>query len=310
MKNIVRTLLIVVVVALVVVVANGVYVLPEGSQAVVTQFGRPVGEPVTEAGLKFKLPFVQDVTYFDKKILIWDGDPNQIPTRDKTFVFIDASARWRIVDPLRFMQSVHNETRAQSILDDVIDGTIRDFVNQNNLVEFIRSSDWEQQAVQASILEPTEIEQVTLGRDKITTMIFERASTVVEQYGIELVDVMLKRVNYIDTVQKRVYDRMISERKRIAADLRSQGEGKKAEILGKMQRELMEIGSGAVKEAQSIKGQADGQAAAIYATAYNRDREFYAFYKTLETYGETMGENTRLVISSDSPFYRYLKTLR
>jgi membrane protease subunit HflC len=309
-KNIVRTLLIVVVVALVVVVANGVYVLPEGSQAVVTQFGRPVGEPVTEAGLKFKLPFVQDVTYFDKKILIWDGDPNQIPTRDKTFVFIDASARWRIVDPLRFMQSVHNETRAQSILDDVIDGTIRDFVNQNNLVEFIRSSDWEQQAVQASILEPTEIEQVTLGRDKITTMIFERASTVVEQYGIELVDVMLKRVNYIDTVQKRVYDRMISERKRIAADLRSQGEGKKAEILGKMQRELMEIGSGAVKEAQSIKGQADGQAAAIYATAYNRDREFYAFYKTLETYGETMGENTRLVISSDSPFYRYLKTLR
>ena len=310
MKNIVRTLLIVVVVALVVVVANGVYVLPEGSQAVVTQFGRPVGEPVNEAGLKFKLPFVQDVTYFDKKIQIWDGDPNQIPTRDKTFVFIDASARWRIVDPLRFMQSVHNETRAQSILDDVIDGTIRDFVNQNNLVEFIRSSDWEQQVVQASILEPTEVEQVTLGRDKITAMIFERASTVVEQYGIELVDVMLKRVNYIDTVQKRVYDRMISERKRIAADLRSQGEGKKAEILGKMQRELMEISSGAVKEAQSIKGKADGQAAGIYAAAYNRDREFYAFYKTLETYGETMGENTRLVISSDSPFYKYLKTLR
>ena len=310
MKNIVRTLLIVVVVALIVVAANGIYVLPEGRQAVVTQFGRPVGDPVTEAGLKFKMPFVQDVTYFDKKILIWDGDPNQIPTRDKTFVYIDASARWRIVDPLRFMQSVHNETRAQSILDDVIDGTIRDFVNQNNLVEFIRSSDWEPQAIQASILEPTEIEQVTLGRDKITAMIFERASKVVEQYGIELVDVMLKRVNYIDTVQKRVYDRMISERKRIAADLRSQGEGKKAEILGKMQRELMEISSGAAKEAQGIKGKADAQAAAIYAGAYNRDREFYAFYKTLETYRETMGENTRLVISSDSPFYKYLKTIR
>lgn len=310
MKNIVRTFLIVVVVALLVVVANSAYILPEGQQVVVTQFGRPVGGAISDAGLKFKLPFVQDVTFFDKKILIWDGEPNQIPTSDKTFVFIDASARWRIVDPLRFMQSVHDETRAQSILDDVIDGTIRDFVNQNNLVEFIRSSDWKQQAAQTRILESTEIEQVTLGRDKITAMIFERASKVVEQYGIELVDVMLKRVNYIDTVQARVYDRMISERKRIAADLRSQGEGKKAEILGKMQRELMEISSGAVREAQNIKGKADGQAAAIYAGAYNRDREFYAFYKTLEAYRETMGENTRLVISSDSPFYKYLKTLK
>lgn len=309
MKNIVRTILIVVIVALGLVVANGVYVLPEDRQAVVTQFGRPVGEPVTEAGLKFKVPFVQDVTYFDKRILIWDGDPNQIPTRDKTFVHIDATARWRIVDPLRFMQSMHTEARAQGVLDAIIDGTIRDFVNQNNLVEFIRSSDWEPQAMRISMLEPAEIEHVELGRDVISNMIHERAAEVVKQYGIELVDVMLRRVNYIDSVQRRVFDRMISERKRIAADLRSRGEGNKAEILGKMERDLLEIRSGASREAQTLRGQADAEAARIYANAYSRDPEFYRFYKTLESYQATLGKNTRLVLTTDSPLYRYLETL-
>ncbi|MFH7325737.1 protease modulator HflC [Desulfurivibrio sp. C05AmB] len=309
MKNIVRTILIVVIVALGLVVANGVYVLPEDRQAVVTQFGRPVGEPVTEAGLKFKVPFVQDVTYFDKRILIWDGDPNQIPTRDKTFVHIDATARWRIVDPLRFMQSMHTEARAQGVLDAIIDGTIRDFVNQNNLVEFIRSSDWEPQAMRISMLEPAEIEHVELGRDVISNMIHERAAEVVKQYGIELVDVMLRRVNYIDSVQRRVFDRMISERKRIAADLRSRGEGSKAEILGKMERDLLEIRSGASREAQTLRGQADADAARIYAEAYSRDPEFYRFYKTLESYQATLGKNTRLVLTTDSPLYRYLETL-
>lgn len=309
MKNIVRTILIVVIVALGLVVANGVYVLPEDRQAVVTQFGRPVGEPVTEAGLKFKVPFVQDVTYFDKRILIWDGDPNQIPTRDKTFVHIDATARWRIVDPLRFMQSMHTEARAQGVLDAIIDGTIRDFVNQNNLVEFIRSSDWEPQAMRISMLEPAEIEHVELGRDVISNMIHERAAEVVKQYGIELVDVMLRRVNYIDSVQRRVFDRMISERKRIAADLRSRGEGNKAEILGKMERDLLEIRSGASREAQTLRGQADAEAARIYANAYSRDPEFYRFYKTLESYQAALGKNTRLVLTTDSPLYRYLETL-
>lgn len=308
MKNIIRYILIAVVVALAVVVANGVYILPEGRQAVVTQFGKPVGEPITTAGLKFKTPFVQEVTYFDKKILIWDGDPNQIPTRDKTFVFIDTTARWRIVDALQFLQSVNNEARAQTILDDVIDGTVRDFVNQNNLVEFIRSSDWVLADMPAGLR--GEGETVTLGRDKITNMIYEQANTVLRPYGIELVDVMLKRVNYIDTVQKRVFDRMISERKRIAAELRSLGEGEKAEILGKMERELLDIRSGAAREALEIKGKADAQAAGIYANAYNRDPEFYAFYKTLETYAATLGSNTRLVLSSDSPLYRYLEQIK
>ena len=308
MKNIIRYALIAVVIALAVVVANGVYVLPEGRQAVVTQFGKPVGEPITTAGLKFKTPFVQEVTYFDKKILIWDGDPNQIPTRDKTFVFIDTTARWRIVNALQFLQSVNNEARAQTILDDVIDGTVRDFVNQNNLVEFIRSSDWVLADMPAGLR--GEGESVALGRDKITNMIYEQANTVLRPYGIELVDVMLKRVNYIDTVQKRVFDRMISERKRIAAELRSLGEGEKAEILGKMERELLDVRSGAAREALEIKGKADAEAAGIYANAYNRDPEFYAFYKTLETYAATLGSNTRLVLSSDSPLYRYLEQLK
>lgn len=310
MKNIVRIILIAVIVVVGLVVANGVYVLPEDRQAVVTQFGRPVGEPVTEAGLQFKLPFVQDVTYFDKRILTWDGDPNQIPTRDKTFVHIDATARWRIEDPLRFMQSVHNETQALNTLDAIIDGTVRDFVNQNNLVEFIRSSDWEPHTTRISMLEPGEIEYVTLGRDVITNMIHERAAEVVQQYGIELVDVMLRRVNYIDSVQRRVFDRMISERKRIAADLRSRGEGSKSEILGKMERDLMEIRSGASREAQTLRGEADAEAAQIYADAYGRDPEFYRFYKTMETYQNTLGDNTRLVLTTESPLYRYLEVIK
>ena len=308
MKNVIRYALIALVVALLVVVTNGVYILPEGQQAVVTQFGRPVGRPITEAGLKLKLPFVQKVTYFDKKILIWDGDPNQIPTRDKTFVFIDTTARWRIVDALQFLQSVNNEGRAQTILDDVIDGTVRDFVNQNNLVEFIRSSDWVLTEMPAGLR--GEGEAVLLGRDKITNMIYEQANTVLRQYGIELVDVMLKRVNYIDTVQRRVFDRMISERKRIAAELRSLGEGEKAEILGKMERELLDVRSSASRQALEIKGKADAQAARIYAEIYGRDPEFYAFYKTLETYRDTLGNNTRLVLSSDAPLYRYLESIR
>ncbi|MDF1615144.1 protease modulator HflC [Desulfurivibrio dismutans] len=310
MKNIVRFILIAVIVVLGLLVANGIYVLPEDRQAVVTQFGRPVGEPVNEAGLHFKLPFVQDVTYFDKRILTWDGDPNQIPTRDKTFVHIDATARWRIQDPLQFMQSVHNENQALNTLDAIIDGTVRDFVNQNNLVEFIRSSDWEPHTMRVSMLEPAEIEHVALGRDVITNMIHERAAEVVKQYGIELVDVMLRRVNYIDSVQRRVFDRMISERKRIAADLRSRGEGSKSEILGKMERDLMEIRSGASREAQTLRGEADAEAARIYAESYNQDPEFYRFYKTLETYQYTLNDNTRLILTTESPLYRYLEVIK
>jgi membrane protease subunit HflC len=308
-KTIVRYILIGIIAALIITVYNGFYILPEGKQAVITQFGRPVGNPATEAGLKFKMPFIQEVTYFEKKILIWDGDPNQIPTNDKTFVYLDVTARWRIADALIFLQAVNNETRAMTILDDIIDGTVRDLVNKNDLVEIIRSSDWSIEKL-AGATDKEETEVISYGRDKIAAMIHSTASKITPQYGIELVDVMFKRVNYINTVRQKVYDRMISERKRIAAEKRSMGEGQKAEIMGKVQRELKEITSTANREAQEIKGKADAEATKISAEAYSKDQNFYDFYKSLETYKTAIGKNTRLIISSDSEFYKFLKTIK
>jgi len=303
----VRIFSIIVVFVLVFVAWDGFYILPEGKQVVITQFGKPVGRPVTEAGFHLKLPFFQLVNSFEKKILIWDGDPNQIPTNDKTYVFLDITARWRITDALLFMQSVNTETRAQTILDDILDGTVRDLVNKNDLVEIIRSSDWSPETMTGGNPEGAE-EKVKLGRDKIAQLIHETASKITPQYGIELVDVMFKRVNYINTVQAKVYERMISERKRIAAEKRSMGEGQKAEILGKVNRELKEITSTAERQAMEVKGKADAKAAKIYADAYNKDAEFYAFWKGLEAYTGTVGKNTRLILSSDSEFYKFIES--
>ncbi len=310
MNIFVRYILIALVVGAGITVWDGFFILPEGQQAVVTQFGAPVGTPVTEAGLKFKTPFIQDVRYFEKRIMIWDGDPNQIPTNDKTFVYIDATARWRISDALRFLQAVNNVNRAQTLLGDILDSTIRDMVNKNDLVEIIRSSDWVPGAFKSTVAEEEVAKPIRLGRDKISQMIFEAASKLTPEYGIELVDVMFKRVNYIDSVRQKVYERMISERKRIAAEKRSLGEGQKAEILGKVERELKSITSGATRQAEEIKGKADAEAAGIYADAFNRDTEFYAFSKSLDAYQNTIGNNTRLIISSDSEFYRYLNDLK
>lgn len=307
MNKIVRTALILIVIVLIFTAVNGVYILQEGRQAIITQFGRPVGQPVTEAGLHFKTPFVQEVTFFEKKILIWDGDPNQIPTNDKTFVYLDVTARWRIADALVFLQAVNNEARAQSILDDIIDGTVRDLVNKNDLVEIIRSSDFSPETMVNSAIEE---EKLRYGRDVISTMIHEAASKITPKYGIELVDVMFKRVNYIESVRLKVYDRMISERKRIAAEKRSLGEGQKAEIMGKVKREFQVVMSSANREAEEIKGKADAEAASIYAKAYNQDPEFYAFSRSLESYKMTMGKNTHLIISSDSEFFKYLDKLK
>jgi len=306
-QKIIRMILIGVVGIVLIAVWNSFFILPEGVQAVVTQFGRPVGEPAVSPGLHFKTPFVQEVAYFDKKILIWDGDANQIPTKDKTFVYVDVTARWRIANALVFLQAVNNEIRAQTILDDIIDSTVRDMVNKNNLVEIIRSSDW---TPGERSRERGDDEPITLGRDKLADMIHKNASLATVKYGIELVDVMFKRVNYIDTVQSKVYERMISERKRIAAEKRSQGEGQKAEILGKVDRELKTVTSSARQEAEQIKGKADAEASRIYAEAYNQDPEFYAFFKTLESYEQTVGANTRLVIAADSEFYRYLNQVQ
>ena len=309
MKHIVQLVAIGLIIVAITVVYDGFYVLEEGQQVVVTQFGAPVGDPVTEAGLHLKMPFLQQTNTFTKKIQIWDGDPNQIPTNDKTFVYLDTTARWRIVDALKFLQAVGTETRAQSLLSDIIAGTVRDMVNKSDLIEIIRSSDWSEATMSPTTTKANFGTKPKLGRDKIIVNIKDIAAKATKQYGIELIDVMFKRVNYIDSVRLKVYDRMISERKRIAAEKRSFGEGQKAEILGQVERELKTVTSEANREALSIKGKADAEATRIYGLAYSQDPEFYTFQKTLESYKTIVGGNTSLVLSSDSDLYRQLKNI-
>ncbi len=314
MKNIVQVIILIVVFGLIATAWDGFYILKEGQQAVITQFGAPVGDPVTKAGLKLKTPFIQHVQYFEKKILIWDGDPNQIPTNDKTFIYLDNTARWRITNALTFLQAVGTERRAQSLLDDIINGTVRDMVNKNNLIEIIRSSDWSPDYMLSTVMSTAQSGDMTkppkMGRDKISEQVLKIASKVTPKYGIELIDVMFKRVNYIDSVREKVYDRMISERKRIAAEKRSLGEGRKAEILGRVDRELKEITSKAQKEATEIKGKADAGATKIYGLTYSKNPEFYAFQKSLESYKNIITGNTSLILSSDSDLFQYLESLK
>jgi len=304
MKQIVQFFLVGLVLLSVTVVYDGFFILKEDQQAMITQFGAPVGDSKTDAGFYFKLPFVQDISYFDKRVQIWDGEPNQIPTNDKTYVYLDVTARWRITDALQYMQAVKTEARAKSLLDDIIDGTVRDMVNKNNLIEIIRSSDWSTATMTNKDIDNT---PPVRGRDVISDQVLEAAAKLTPQYGIELLDVMFKRVNYIESVRLKVYDRMISERKRIAAEKRSTGEGQKAEILGKVERELKVVLSEANRQASEIKGKADAEATKIYGDVYGKDPEFYSFYKTLESYSKVIGNNTSLILSSDSDLYRYLK---
>jgi membrane protease subunit HflC len=309
MKQIAQFFLAGLVLLAIVLVYDGFFILEEGKQVVITQFGAPVGDPVTEAGLHFKMPFIQHTQIFEKKILIWDGAPNQIPTNDKTYVYLDVTARWRISNALKFLQAANNQERAQSLLSDIINGTVRDMVNKNDLIEIIRSSDWSVATMSPSTAVSAIGTKPKNGRDQISNQIRDIAAKVTPQYGIELIDVMIKRVNYIDSVRLKVYDRMISERKRIAAEKRSTGEGQKAEILGTVERKLREVISTANREAVTIKGKADAEATRIYGDAYSQDADFYGFMKTLESYPVIVGNNTSLVLSSDSDLYRFLKSV-
>jgi len=308
MENILRFFLLLLLLGAAIAVWDGFFILPEGQQAVITQFGAPVGEPVTAAGPKFKIPFIQLVQYFDKRVLICDGVPNQIPTIDKTFIYMDTTARWRIVDPLKFLQAVGTEKRAADRLNDIIAGTVRDLVNKHDLIEIIRSSDWTPDYMAAQVQSRDMVVPPKVGRDKISQMVLDTAAKITPQYGIELLNVMFRRVDYIESVQLRVFDRMISERKRIAAEKRSTGEGRKAEILGRVDRELQEITSTAQREATEIRGQADAGAAKIYAQAYSANPEFFAFQKSLESYRTIASKNTSLVLSADSDLFRYLES--
>jgi len=298
--------------AILVVLAGTFYTLQEGQQAVIVQFGRPVGAPVTEAGLHVKLPFVQEVRRFEKRLLIWDGDPNQIPTKGREFIWVDTTARWRIADAKKFLENVASEAGARSRLDDIIDSVVRDQVSASELVELVRSASWE--VPEGEVLEevPAEVreelkKQVSRGREELTRTILAEARKVIPQYGIDLVDVRIKRLNYVESVREKVYARMISERKRIAARFRSEGEGRSAEILGTMEKELRQIRSAAYRRAQEIRGTADASATRVYGDAHNRSPEFYAFSRTLEAYKEGQNKNSVLILTTDSDYYRYLK---
>ncbi len=302
-------ILTIVVVLLLIAANSALYVVDETEQCIITQFGEPVGEPIREAGLHIKIPFIQKATYFPKQLLEWDGDPNQIPTADKKYIWVNTFARWRISDPLKFYQSVNNEINAQSRLDDILDGVTRDLITQSNLIEVVRNSNRKMVALGESeeVVEITDVGQVEKGRMEIQRLILEKAREIVPQYGIDLVDVEIKHINYIEDVRKKVYERMISERRRIAEKYRSEGQGERAKIEGMRQKELQRIESEAYRRAQEIKGEADARAAKIYADAYSRDPEFYSFLQTLQTYREALNKNSVLFLKTDSDFLKYLK---
>lgn len=298
--------------AFVVAFSGTFYTLEEGKQAVIVQFGRPVGEPVTSAGLHIKIPMIQEVRLFETRLLAWDGDPNQIPTKGREFIWIDTTARWRIADAKTFLENVATEAGARSRLDDIIDSVVRDQVSRSELVDLVRSASWATPQGQNLSDVPAEVQEllkqkVTRGREEITRNILSEASKIMPQYGIELVDVRIKRLDYVESVRERVYSRMISERKRIAAQFRSEGEGESAQILGTMEKELSQIRSSAYRKVQEIRGKADAEAARIYGDAYNGDPEFYAFSRTLEAYKEGQNENSVMILTTDSDYYRYLK---
>jgi len=286
------------------------YTVSETEQVVITQFGQPIGRSVTQPGLHMKIPFAQEVNVFDKRWLEWDGNANQVPTRDKKYIWVETYARWRIADPLLFFQRLRDERGAQSRLDDIIDGETRNVIANHNLIEIVRSSNREFEKAEEveDVMEAEIMRQVDLGRDKITRLILKRASQFVPDYGIELEDVQIRRVNYVETVQQKVFERMISERKRIADRHRSEGQGKSAEIRGKKERELKVIESEAYRKTQEIMGRGDAEAVSIYAAANNRDRELYRFLRTMETYRATVDKDSWLVLSTDADLFRYLQS--
>lgn len=302
------TALIVVIIVGLIILSGTLYTVNETQQVVITQFGDPIGEPITKAGLYAKTPFIQKVNYFDKRMLVWDGSPTQVPTRDKKYIWVDTTARWRIVDALKFLQSVGNERTALGRLDDIIDSSTRDEITAHLLYEIVRNSNREFTTSELTI-EGEELGKVNFGRELITRYILRDASKIVPQYGMELIDVRIKRLNYVEEVRQKVYTRMISERKRVAAQYRSEGEGKKAEIEGAKEKELRKITSQAYRQAQEIKGKADAKATETYARSYSKDPEFYSFIKTLESYSETLDENSWLILTSNSDFFKYLKSM-
>lgn len=316
--TIIGGIVVVVLIAAAVLVNASIYIVSETEQVVVTQFGKPVGDPVTEPGLNFKAPFVQTVHRFDKRFLEWDGERNQLPTRDKRFIFVDTYARWRISDPLKFFQRLRDERGAQSRLDDIIDGETRNVIARHDLIEVVRTSSREfamddERSGGLSNAANSEDEnenmdfKVDIGREMLATQVLEASQSRTADLGIEILDFRFKRINYVEAVQAEVYTRMISERKRIAEQFRSEGTGEAARINGEKERELARITSEAYRTSEEIRGEAEAKATEIYATAYNQNPELYSFLRSLEAYRQTIDGDTTLILGTDSEVFQYLE---
>ncbi len=301
--------LVIIAAVIVILVYNGAYIVDETEQVIITQFGRIVGSPKINPGLKFKLPFIQKANFFPKNLLGWDGDPGQIPTLDKTFIWVDTFARWKIVEPISFFQTVNNRFNAIGKLNDIIDPAVRNFITSHSLIEAVRNTNREMDTLEIGLDEREQqtTYAVDVGRANITRGILDQAQPKLTPFGIELVDVKIKRINYVEQVRKSVYGRMIAERKQIAEKFRSEGKGEARKILGEKERDLKKITSEAYKTAQELKGAADAESTRIFAEAFGRDPEFYSFTKTLELYGEALDKDSELVLSTDSDFFKYLK---
>jgi membrane protease subunit HflC len=313
MKPTLKILGILVILVIALFLSGALYIVDQTKQVVITQFGKPVGEPIIAAGLHLKTPFIQQTHYFEKRLLNWDGDPNQIPTKDKKYIWMDTTARWRISDALTFLQSVGGETGAHARLDDIINSATRDAVTGHLLVEAVRNTNRILESAEKEegvVVTEEALEKIEVGREALAGMILAKAKVLAPQYGIELVDVRIKRINYVEAVRRKVYERMIAERKRAAEQYRSEGQGKKAEIEGQMGKKLKQITSLAYRKAQGIRGKTDAQTTKIYADAYNKDSAFYSFLKTLETYRNTIDESSTVILTTDSDYYRYLKGLK
>lgn len=323
MNNKSSTLIPLIIIGLVILARSSFFILTEGQQAIVTQFGKPVGAPIANAGIHFKKPFLQEVRYVDKRILSWDGFPNQIPTKDKKYIKVDTTARWKVVDALKFIQTVQNEQGAKARLDTILDGHTRDIISGHNLVEAVRNSDnilkkIEEKKNEINIKkkkgEPiieeeinVEIEAVAVGREELSFMIAKQAGKELRDLGIQLIDVQLRRISYEQSVEKKVYERMISERQRIAQKIRSIGKGEKAKIEGRLAKDLKEIESQAYRKAEVIRGNAEAKSTKIYADSLSRDPKFYEFIKTMEAYKKSLKSDTKFILSSESEFLRFLK---
>lgn len=312
-----QTLLVLIVIfllAIAIVARMSMFAVDEAEQAIVVQFGAPVGDPITEPGLHFRIPFVQEVRRFDKRFLSWDGDPNQVPTVEEQFISIDTTARWRIVDPLKFLQSVQNEAGARSRLNDILDSVVRDNIASSELVNIVRSKDWDvteedlERAMPGEGDEEILLQKVEAGRGEMVRDILETAQAQMPQYGIELMDIRIKRINYVESVREQVFERMIAERQRIAEQFRSEGAGRASEIEGETERMLAEIESEAEKEAEVIRGEADAEATQIYNEAFGEDSDFYTFFRTLESYSQSLGSGVTVILSGDSDYFRFLKS--